>query len=142
MKAQTLTVIMGAFLLVLGQGFVSSPENAAQEQMEFPYTSGNAFSRLCSVLEREPKTHSDAENIYACIAFVHGVLDGVLTEIEYSQAVMNVKPPSPFCLPKEGVENGQMVKIVLKYIRNHPEQAHDSGSQMVLQGLMDAFPCN
>ena len=138
MKYQKLATIMGICVLLLWPT-VSSQEPSGPRG--YPSASGNAFVRLCSVVEtNETETQLETQHGVACIAYVVGLIDGVSKETEFVLAVSNKQPPMPFCLPDD-VENGQIIRITLKYIRNHPEEAHLSTAFLVVQALREAFPC-
>jgi hypothetical protein len=114
---------------------------SAQQPQEFPSTSGNAFQRLCTVIDKtDPETNVDIEHAVACIGYVEGVVQGISEEANYAHAMTNQEPPRPFCLP-ENSDNGQLIRVVLKYIRNHPEKAHLQTSLLATLALRDAFPC-
>lgn len=49
-------------------------------------------------------------------------------------------PGSLLCVPN-GVTMGQMLAIVKKYVREHPEKWMWNGSWMVTMALSEAFPC-
>lgn len=121
-----------------GSQQVSSTSGSA---FEFPSTSGNAFVRLCSVLEGGTKKLGDAEQSNECNAYAQGVVQGVATEVAYVKAVTGKAPVAPFCMPEE-VENGQVVRITLKHIRNHPENAHLPTAPLIVESLRQAFPCH
>lgn len=44
------------------------------------------------------------------------------------------------CLP-DGVKLGQLVAVVNKYVRAHPEDRHYSASSLVRRAVDIAFPC-
>jgi Rap1a immunity proteins len=48
--------------------------------------------------------------------------------------------PQPYCLPDE-VTTGQTVRILIKFIKDHPEKAHSQTRVLVIESLTDAFPC-
>jgi hypothetical protein len=133
MKNQNLATVVGMCMLLMWPT-VSSQEPSGPR--EYPST-GNAFDRLCSVVE---KNKTETQHGVACIAYVVGLIDGVSKETEFVLAVSNKQPPMPFCL-SDDVENGQLIRIVLRYIRNHPEEAHLSTAFLVVQALREAFPC-
>lgn len=120
-----------------------SASGAAQEQKEFPSTSGNAFVRMCSVLDNkkiDEQTPLENQHAVACIAYAEGVVQGVSQEVAFSHAMTNKEPLRPFCLPDDA-ENGQLIRVVLKYIRNHPEVAHQSTAFLIVLALKESFPC-
>ena len=46
-----------------------------------------------------------------------------------------------YCLPPTGIENDQLVRVVKKYLDEHPEDLHQSARILVLLALSEAFPC-
>jgi hypothetical protein len=104
--------------------------------------SGNAFVRVCSVIDKDPKEHNALEvaQDVACVKYVEGLVQGVYEEISYSHAVTDKEPPKPFCLPGD-VEDAQTVRIVLKYVHDHPDKAHMATSTLILLALAWSFPC-
>jgi hypothetical protein len=69
--------------------------------------------------------------------FVQGVEVGnTTTRVQAKQPVV-----MPFCRPN-GVENAQLVRIVLKYIRENPEDAHQDTMLVAMWALQRAFPCS
>ena len=69
--------------------------------------------------------------------FVQGVEFGnTTTMVQTKQESL----PKPFCRPG-GVETGQLVKIVLKYARDNPEDAHQPTMMVALWAFQKAFPC-
>jgi Rap1a immunity proteins len=120
-----------------------SSQITAQEphtDTEFPSASGNAFVRFCSVIDNSQQDGHDEMHIVACSAYVEGVVDGVNAEIGFSKSVVGKESPKPYCLPKDA-ENGQLIRMILKYVRNHPEEAHKITSVLIVETLLEAFPC-
>lgn len=48
--------------------------------------------------------------------------------------------PAPFCVSPEA-ENGQLVRITLKYIRKNPELSHLPTVVLLLDAMKEAFRC-
>ena len=48
--------------------------------------------------------------------------------------------PQKFCSPDE-VTQDQLRLVVVKYLEAHPAKLHLSGDSLVLNALMEAFPC-
>lgn len=115
---------------------------SAQQAPEFPSTSGNAFVRTCSAIDKnaEEEAHIDIQHAVACSAYIDGFVSGISEEADYAHAMTDKEPPRPFCLPEES-ENGQLIRIALKFIRNHPEEAHRPTAFLLASALRDAFPC-
>jgi hypothetical protein len=116
---------------------------ASNGQTYFPSTSGNAFVLLCSDIDKKPldTTSSDYQHFAACIGYMEGFIDGISEEIAFAHSIMGKEPPGPFCLASE-IENGQMIRVGLKYIGDHPEEAHYRTALLISLGLRDAFPCS
>jgi hypothetical protein len=114
------------------------PQSA--QDHEFPSTSGNAFLRLCSAIDKEDQSSHEAIAVTACLGYVDGFTEGVALERLYAGSKEKQKPSAPFCIP-EDVENGQMVRIVLKYVRDNPTDAHMSTSLLMMDALGKAYPC-
>jgi hypothetical protein len=69
-----------------------------------------------------------------CSGYVGGFLDGL--------AVMRWKGgEQKVCLPQNGIENEQAARIVVKYLRAHPEVLHESGRISLLVSITEAFKC-
>jgi len=66
----------------------------------------------------------DLEKAYIFGAYITGVCDG--TESQYSI------PP--------GANKGQIIAVVSKYLKTHPEQRGDSAASLVIKALGEAFP--
>lgn len=126
-------ITLVALLILLCSGLV-----CAQEKQEYPSTSGNAYLRECSVIEKDQKdlTQADMKYVFACIGYTEGVMDGAMAEA----AIVGKSQLAPFCVPSE-VDNEQLIRITLKYIRNHPEEAHKPGFVQIIRALREAFPC-
>lgn len=45
------------------------------------------------------------------------------------------------CTPKAGLSTDQTVRIVLKWIEQHPERMHQTARVAVFSALQEAFPC-
>jgi len=107
---------------------------------EFVDDSGNAFLRLCSAIDKEDKTSTEWAHVMACTGFVTGFTRGVEFGSLYVEDKAHKKVPHLFCTPSE-IENGQIIRIVLKYIRDNPAEAHLPTGALVVDALQKAFPC-
>lgn len=104
--------------------------------------SGNAYLRLCSVVEKniENTKQSEVGDEMACLFYTHGFASGVEFGRSFASAKAGQKISAPFCAPDD-IERGQMVRIVLKYIRNNPAQANQVTSFLIVLALAQAYPC-
>ena len=49
-------------------------------------------------------------------------------------------PKMGICIP-DGVQREQMKKVLLKYLRDHPEKLHEPSAYLTLAAMQEAFPC-
>jgi hypothetical protein len=114
----------------------------AAQTREYPEDSENAFLRVCSVFDnntdRLPAT--EAESVFRCLGYVGGFASGVVHEQRFGETATGHKVPAAFCV-QDGVEELQMIRIVLKYIRDNPADAHLSTPVLIIAALRKAYPC-
>jgi hypothetical protein len=98
----------------------------------------NAYDRgdkLLWACEAETNTIEGVVRKSHCIGYLQGIMDGV-------QSVFGLKPASKFfCPPSQGISGDQMVRIVVKYLRDHPSELHESARSSVILAYMQSFPC-
>jgi hypothetical protein len=107
---------------------------------ETPDVSGNAFLRVCSSVEHDIQTQIEMGYVVSCAAYITGFIDGVKFGTSYAADKTGKKIPSLLCFPDE-VETGQIMKILLKYIRDNPAEAHQRTDILLVNALRQAFPC-
>jgi Rap1a immunity proteins len=96
--------------------------------------SGNEFLSFCSdSVEDQPQSSMFTQG--DCMGFVVGVNDGILL------AYIVQNRPLPFCVPHE-VINGQILRVVVKYIKDHPQKGYVQTVILEMYALKDAFPCS
>ena len=71
-----------------------------------------------------------------CMGYISGVVDAntVTAAIKGGAAAM-------FCVPDGGLQNEQLVRVVVKYLTGNPEQLHHPARMSVIIALRRAFPC-
>jgi Rap1a immunity proteins len=99
--------------------------------------SGNGFLRECSVADKPYSAFTEAEaaNMIGCSGYVHGLNDA----FTIGAMLWNGKR-QPYC--NEAIESVQIIKIVLKYVRDHPAKAHLATPLLYLGAMKEAFPCS
>ena len=110
------------------------------------WESGNAFVSGCAAsLEKaeQPATETETDifNAVACIGFLRGLEEGMNLGIQFSDANTKVVSPRPWCTP-ENATTIQAGLVLLKYIRAHPETAHQRTVLLALYAYRDAFSCD
>lgn len=105
------------------------------------FDSGTHLYEVCAAGEHlgetESPTRVDAFNAGMCIGFISGVVQGV----SGSESAHGLKlRDGLICLP-EGSSRLQEIRVVRKYIMEHPENAHLAAVIQVIKALHEAFPC-
>lgn len=67
-------------------------------------------------------------------------LDAALQKSEADGARVRHRISPMACIP-EGATYEQTVRVVLKYLRDHPEKLHERRSTLMLEAIASAFPC-
>jgi len=98
---------------------------------------GITLAEGCTIALEDSAT-SDADKAFkmgGCL----GIVIGVLHTMSY---MVNLEGTDPLaCFPANGVENIQAIKIVNKYLIDHPESLHEREAFLVMMSFIDAFPC-
>jgi hypothetical protein len=109
------------------------PLAETQEHTSDPSDSGNAFLSLCGNMpDLSPKQSLFQQG--QCLGYVVGIDDG--WRIAYDMQSQS----QPYCAP-DGVTNGQLMRVLIKFIKDHPEKAHFQTRVLEVESFMDAFPC-
>jgi Rap1a immunity proteins len=113
----------------------------AQEILEAPSRSGNAFLQDCSVVDKPVNDLKSSQLLPAnvCLSYVKGLLDGVVLQISLSRSPDHVEL-FPYCVSGD-VTDVQVVRILLKYIRANPATAHLPTGALFGSAMKEAFPC-
>lgn len=108
------TSLFVLFFIFLSTGFASAQATINSDG------SGNALSAHCKGYDT---IHEGIYNSGFCLGFIEGV----------SSLVEDCEGPN--------VTLGQEIKVVLKYMDDHPEQLDQNAATLVRRALMNAFPC-
>lgn len=116
-----------------------------------PFSAADLFSQCSKADLDETEVQPDwetATSLRGCLSTIAstvqtaGMYIGVLrnTEPEASSAIFSDSPHlmGNLCIPA-GVTYWQMARVVLKYLRENPQEHHMNASPMVLRALHDAF---
>jgi Rap1a immunity proteins len=111
--------------------------------------SGNRYLDICAALEKPPAQWNEMDflNSGLCQGFMLGFRDGIglsIAMLKHNDSSLSYLKGSiedlAVCTP-DNVEVGQVVRIVLKYIRDHPEQAHLPSAQLIVLAEFNVYPC-
>jgi len=91
-------------------------------------------SRTGNLLQAVCVDEDNRHNMTTCQAYINGATDShhLIREM--------YKLDYLYCTP-DNVTIGQKVKVVSKYLENHPEQLHELAVGLVYLALNGAFPC-
>lgn len=95
--------------------------------------SGNHLLNACNTFMSDNKqdmSYSEGLDAGYCVGLVSGI----------AETIISSDSPTA-CFPKSSVTREQTVRIVVKYLNNHPEQLHLSASSLVMVSFEEAFPC-
>ena len=102
---------------------VAQPSTAADPTS---LATGNELLLTCS---------ADATpSFWSCSSYIDGVHMTVLMFDYYAVS------PKPYCLAP-GVTKGQMIDIIVTYLRAHPEVRHRPSPGLITMAFRGAFPC-
>lgn len=74
-----------------------------------------------------------------CMGYLRGFIAGHISTESFYQARFHFSS-SLICLPKEWTTD-QAVRIVVKWLNDHPERLHLNEGVLVMQAFQEAFPC-
>ena len=101
---------------------------------------GTTLLKLCQAEERVESTNNAGElvDVLQCQAYVEGVFTGysmVSNALSLKEAGVE-----RVCVPDEA-KLKQMILVVQKYLKDHPEKLHSGAGELIMTALKEAFPC-
>jgi hypothetical protein len=131
MKRTTLVI---AFTLASGLIVQSQTKNT-----------GNSLFGACGYAiastDGTPKPPSSNETEAGfCVGYVGGMLDGFRIWRKTNVEARLLTAPTAPCIPDD-VTYGQAVRVVSKYMNDHPEILNEHSSFVVLLAFQQAWPC-
>ena len=100
-------------------------------------TDGTQLYSACQDAEQYDSTKR-AQNPYG-FGLCLGLLEGVNTMMQFRNELL--PRASRTCFPEQSFSLAQGVKIVMKYLRDNPEQHHEAAGYLILLAYEKAFPC-
>jgi hypothetical protein len=76
-----------------------------------------------------------------CSGWVSGTLELTKLHNEWTGFVKEKPTLLQFCVPDSGIPVIQAMRVVVKYLKEHPEQLHEDGMGLTVAALKDSFPC-
>lgn len=123
MKARTAAAI--ALVTALGSGSAMAVRG-----------DGNQLIMQCTIAVKAGE--GTPVDRYYDVGYCLGLTQGIRQTMQYQNDELPAK--SRTCFP-EGITNGQGVRIVLKYLQDHPTELQDHATFLVHRAYRDAYPC-
>jgi len=120
----------GIGLCVAIIAFSVGSSSGSPTPQEEDYRGGSWLLVSCQATLKQPDDPSSHQNLYEAYrdGFCRGIVEGV------SNA-------SPKVCPEDNATYGQEVRVVVKYLQDHPEELHLRNSTLVEKALAKVFPC-
>jgi len=84
----------------------------------------------------------DFANGMHCLGYVTGVIDDHFNcQLGQASATAALDPTKDFCLP-DGVTPNQTVRVIVKWLEDHPARLHESAIELANKALKESFPCH
>lgn len=103
------------------------------------YADGNELLKRCdlfvSYVDAESSDTAPSSEMMFCAGFMQGITNMNLLY----QLVL--KSDAQFCLPEWGISNTHAARIVVKHLRDYPEELHRNEFVLAIWALNVAFPC-
>jgi hypothetical protein len=99
---------------------------------------GNALLAKCNTalnLVDGISTGGDSGDIGFCFGMMQGI-----TFMNGAYGVM-LNKKAIFCPPSSGITNIQAARIVVKYLRDHPEELHENEGILAMKAFIAVYPC-
>lgn len=109
------------------------------ELSAYAQNSGNDLLRMCGGVvqamdggEVTLSTHFDS-------GYCVGLMKGIINTSRIYKVGYNIE--RELCLPIDGIDNDQAMRIVVKYLKAKPELLHLDHSALAFNALAKAYPC-
>jgi len=98
----------------------------------YAFIDGNDLLETCEAYLSDT---DNAEKGNQCFGYIQGLEDAqtLFVSSKHMKAI--------WCIPKKNITATQLVRVVTKYLQEHPEELHLSGASTAGVALIDAFPC-
>ena len=66
---------------------------------------------------------------------------GLILGIKFLAGAATKNTAYPICVP-DNAPSGQVLSVVLRYLRNHPQKLNDNFLYLIMDALLEAWPCH
>ncbi len=97
------------------------------------------YLKCQKTLDGEGETSVDPQTLYhtgLCGGYISAIHDSVKDLVFHGLIAKD-----PYCMPS-GINRGQLVRVVVSYVKDNPESFTQSASSSVLSAYSESFPCN
>lgn len=115
---------------------MSLPVYAADGYFENSY---GLYLKCVKTLDGDGETSVDPQTLYhtgMCGGYISAIHDSVKDLVLHGLITK-----APYCMPS-GINRGQLVSVVVSYIKRNPDSYTESASSSVLNAYYESFPCN
>lgn len=104
--------------------------------------SGKTFLQVCSAVDTADAGYTKVAATGLCVGYLEGVLGGlsVASALSDGKARRNLSDRANYC-PASSVTTLQMLRAVLKYITDNPNESHLPPEHLILAALRKTYPC-
>jgi len=101
---------------------------------------GNYLLTNCTIAKRyidgsTTETGGDTFRFGVCL----GVVEGARNMMMLMESLLDKSRRT--CFPENGIKNDQAVRVVLKYLNDHPAELHQDQTYLTFMALRDAYRC-
>ena len=101
-----------------------------------PITSAHAFSG--NNLDKWCKNYGEKKALTGYDGVCVGLIEGFIKGLDFGLELGNKN--KLYCLPEKR-ESLQIIKVIKKYMNEHPEELHYDFTNLIPMALLKAFPC-
>lgn len=124
--------------------FLLGAANAgAEDQLRAEWTGSDLLancSAFVKVLNGDKSSKESLEKAGYCYGYLVGISDGLHLMMGVAMQTKSAKNPSLICTPP-GTTVGQHARVLVKYLKDHPEHLHKNSGVLSYVAFTDAFPC-
>ena len=113
--------------------FIPTPVSA------IPAWDGNELMNHCRHWQKATDRGFDEDTVGISVGMCAGLIGGYTDSMRDFANVFTQK--FNLCIPNNA-KWGQRIKVVIKYLEEHPEKLHMHYAILLLEAMSDAFPCN
>ena len=109
----------------------------APSHAETPHDGNRLLKECGQVITRQGTDPKDFLGAASCMGTLRGA---IAINAMYRVALSDKEDKALFC-PPDNATIGQSVRVVVKYLEDHPAELHEQDSLLIVKALDGAFPC-